>query len=79
MPGPDAEDTADELLRHVRLRPDPFATAKDIEPKTSVGYKQTRNRLDQLVEDGYLNSRKVGNVKVYWLSESGKQRLAESD
>ncbi len=78
MPGPQAEDTTDELLRYIRLRPDPFATAGDIEPKTSVGYKQTRNRLDDLVEEGYLHSRKVGNVLVYWLSDKGEEQLADS-
>lgn len=75
--GPTPSDNELELLRLVRLQPRPFATASDIEPDTSVGYKQTRNRLDQLVEDGLLNVRTVGRTNVYWLSDAGKERLAE--
>lgn len=77
MPGPEASDTDLELLRYIALRREPFATARDIEPKTSVGYKQTRNRLDDLVEEGLLNVDMVGTTKVYWLSDAGRERLAE--
>jgi hypothetical protein len=77
VPGPEASDTDLELLRYIALRREPFATARDIEPKTSVGYKQTRNRLDDLVEEGLLNVDMVGTTKVYWLSDAGRERLAE--
>ena len=79
MPGPEVSDDELELLHYVNIRPDPFVTAKEIDPYTTVGYKQTRNRLDDLVEDGLLNYRRVGNVNVYWLSDEGNRRLAESD
>lgn len=79
MPGPTVSDSDVEILRYVRLHPDPFASARDIEPKTTVGYKQTRNRMDQLVEKELLNMRKVGTVKLYWLTDRGKQALAEGD
>ncbi|RLM40550.1 hypothetical protein DVK00_20930 [Haloarcula sp. Atlit-47R] len=79
MPGPETSDRDVDILRYVRLRPEPFATARDIEPKTSVGYKQTRNRLDDLVEKGLLNVEKVGTVNVYWLSDEGKRAVADSD
>lgn len=79
MPGPEPSDEDITFLRLMRLRREPFATARDIEPHVEVGYKQTRNRLDDLVDDGLLNVEKVGTVKVYWLSDAGKDRLAESD
>lgn len=79
MPGPEASDSDLELLRYIALRREPFATAKDIEPQTHVGRKQTRNRLDDLVEDGLLNVEMVGTTKVYWLSDAGRERLAEAD
>jgi hypothetical protein len=77
VPGPEASDSDLELLRYIALRREPFATARDIEPKASVGYKQTRNRLDDLVEEGLLNVDMVGTTKVYWLSDAGRERLAE--
>jgi predicted ArsR family transcriptional regulator len=77
MPGPDASDPDIKLLRLIRLREEPFATARDLEPDMTVGYKQTRNRLDDLVDAGYLKVQRVGRTNVYWLSDSGRQRLAE--
>jgi len=79
MPGPEASDDSEDLLRAIRLRPEPFATARDIEPETAVGYKQTRNRLDQLEDSGYLNAETVGTTNVYWLTEKGKEALAQTD
>lgn len=79
MPGPEVSDSDDDLLRYVALQPEPFATATDINEKTSVQYKQTRNRLDDLVDDGLLNVTMVGTTKVYWLSDAGRERLAEAD
>ena len=79
MPGPEASDNDLDLLRYVALRPEPFATARDIEPKSNVGYKQTRNRLDDLVDDGLLKETMVGTTKVYWLSDAGKEALSAAD
>jgi hypothetical protein len=79
MPGPERSDSDLEVLRAVALQPQPFATANDVEPRLSVGYKQTRNRLDQLVDErGWLLRRKVAGVNVYWLSDAGRDMLAES-
>lgn len=76
MPGPDPSDRDVELLRYVALRPEPFATARDIEPETEVGYKQTHNRLDDLADADLLNATMVGTTKVYWLSDAGRAALS---
>ena len=78
MPGPDVSDKDIDILYYIRVRSEPFATARDLEPKTSVGYKQTRNRLDDLVEKGHLNVETVGRVNVYWLTDQGKDEVAKS-
>jgi len=77
--GPDPSDKDLKLLRLVNAQPGGFATAPEVEPRTEVGGRQTRNRLDQLHERGLLNLRKVGSTKVYWLSDDGETELAESD
>jgi len=76
MPGPEPSDDAEKLLSLVKSQEGGFATAPEIEPQTQVGEKQTRNRLDSLYEDGYLNRRKVGSTNVYWLADEGEERLA---
>lgn len=79
MPGPAPSDTDTDLLRYVRLTPRPFATADDVDKHTTVGYKQTRNRLDDLVDSGLLRCEKVGNVNLYWLSDAGEDALVSED
>jgi predicted transcriptional regulator len=78
VPGPEASDKDVEIVRYVHMRPEPFATARDIEKHTDVGYKQTPNRMNQLVEKGLLKVKKVGTTKVYWLSDEGKEALADA-
>lgn len=76
--GPKPSDDDIKLLRLIRLREEPFATTSDLVDKTEVGRKQTRNRLNDLVDKGYLKVELVGTTKVYWLSDLGKERLSAS-
>lgn len=78
MPGPEPSDDEETLLYLVNAQAGGFATAPEIQPHTEVGAKQTRNRLEALVDDGLLKRRKVGSTNVYWLSDEGEERLAES-
>jgi len=79
MVGPQPADADEKILQYVRLAPRPFAKVDDVDKHTAVGYKQTRNRMDGLVEKGLLNVEKAGNVNLYWLSDDGEALLAESE
>lgn len=78
MPGPEPSDADKKLLALVKSQEGGFATAPEIEPQTEVGSKQTRNRLEQLHEQGYLNRRKVGSTNIYWLTDNGEKEVADS-
>ena len=75
--GPDPSDSDLDLVEWVRLQPGGFASAPDIASRASTGEKQTKNRLNQLVEKGLLNKRKVGGTNVYWVSDAGETALSE--
>lgn len=75
MPGPEPSDDDLKLLRLIRLRSEPFATASDLVTETSVGRRQTRNRLDDLAAKDLLNVKTVGRTNVYWLTDDGKAEL----
>jgi len=77
VPGPNPSDDEVKILREIRLMSRPFATATDLEPKMEVKRKQTKNRLDDLVNAGLLKVETVGTTNVYWLSDEGIERLAE--
>lgn len=77
-PGPEPSDDNHKLLWLVKSQEGGFATAPEIEPQTEVGEKQTRNRLEDLREEGYLKMRKVGSTNVYWLTDEGEEELASA-
>jgi len=78
VPGPEPADDDVKLLRLVNSQEGGFATAPEIAPHTNVGEKQTRNRLEDLYQQGLLKRRKVGSTNVYWLSDGGETKLAQS-
>jgi Mn-dependent DtxR family transcriptional regulator len=80
VPGPEPKDDDVKVLKLVALhQPEPFVQAKWIESDMEVGEKRTRQRLDELAEEGYLRRRKVGSVNLYWLSDDGRELLASSE
>lgn len=79
MVGPQPADPDVKILQYVRLAPRPFAKVDDVDKHTEVGYKQTRNRMDDLVDSGLLKVEKAGNVNLYWLSDAGESALSESE
>jgi len=77
-PGPDPSDDELDLLKYVYSQDGHFGTVTNVNQHTSVGRKQTQNRLDELVERGLLNRRLVGRTNVYWLTDQGEKLLSRS-
>ncbi|PSQ51617.1 winged helix-turn-helix domain-containing protein [Halobacteriales archaeon SW_8_65_20] len=76
-PGRKPTITDAEILRVVRLLPDPVVTANEISDEIDMTPQGVNSRLDDLVEDGYLRQKNVGSrAVVYWLTESGKEKAA---
>jgi predicted transcriptional regulator len=70
----------EEILRAVRVHPEPVITAKDIVEQIELTRQGVHNRLEDLVEEGYLKRKEVGSrAVVYWLSDKGKERAAATD
>lgn len=77
MTGPPPRISDEEILKLVALSPDPIVTAGEIAEKVDMTQQAVNKRLGQLVEDGVLNSRKVGSAaKVYWITEDGRAEIA---
>lgn len=70
----------DEILRMVALSPDPIVTAPELAEKLDMTRQGVNYRLSDLVERGFLESRSVGShAVVYWLTEQGRKRIAQSE
>lgn len=77
MTGPTPQVSDEEILKHVALSPDPIVTAGEIADLVDMTQQAVNKRLKQLVDEGYLNSRKVGSAaKVYWITESGRTQIS---
>jgi DNA-binding MarR family transcriptional regulator len=70
--------SAEEICQIVALHPEPVVTAADIHEEMDMTKRGAQARLKRLVEDGYLESKKVGSAAVvFWLTPQGREALAE--
>ena len=78
--GAPQEVTDDELLAAVRTHKDPAVTANDIADRVGLTSQAVNKRIPRLVEEGYLRKKEVGAAAVvYWLTESGRERVFASE
>lgn len=79
MAGRPRDVSDDEILQEVALARGPVVTAPELADRLDMSGAGVNKRLDQLVEEGYLHERQVGaNAIVYWLTDNGRVRVAES-
>lgn len=60
----------EEILQLVRDHPDPVVGTAEIADALDFSRNGTKKRLDQLVEQGDLENKKIGTVSVFWLPET---------
>lgn len=71
---PRVEDT--EILREIRLHPDPVITAQELSERVDYTADGVRRRLYTLEEKGLVTRREVGaNAVVWWLTDEGRQAI----
>jgi predicted ArsR family transcriptional regulator len=79
VPGPEPKYTDAELLRQIRLLPDPVVTAKEITEKVELENATVNRRFDRLVDEGYIVEKKVGAAAVvYWLTSKGRDKASQA-
>lgn len=76
-PGPDREATDYRILRAIRDAYAPAVGTSEVADELGVRRQTVDKHLRKLVEEGYVNSKKIGRVRVWWLSDQGKKRLAD--
>jgi predicted transcriptional regulator len=67
-----------EICRIIALHPEPVVTVSDVYDDMDMTERGAYSRLKKLVDDGYLESKKVGSSGlVFWLTPKGRQALNE--
>ena len=78
-PGRSPEVSDLELLREAALIPDPVFTATEIAERIDLTQQAVDSRLRKLEDDLLVHSRKKGQARVWWLSQSGREFVAGDD
>lgn len=70
------KQSAEEICRIVALHPEPVVAAADVAEEMEMTPRGAQSRLKRLVEEGYLESKKVGSSGlVFWLTTKGRNTL----
>jgi predicted transcriptional regulator len=77
--GPAPKHSDEEILRIFAQSPDPVLFVTELAEQLDMTEEGTRKRIEPLVEDGRLLSKKPGErSRVYWISRKGKQFLSKA-
>jgi len=77
--GPDREQSNIDILRLFVETPDPVLYTNEVADAFDKSDEWARVRLNELIEEGYLNAKKPGHKsRVYWISEDGHRHYANA-
>lgn len=64
--GRDQITSTAELIAVAKTVQEPVFGNSEVAQKVDISEERTRSRLDSLVADGTLKSKRIGNTNVYW-------------
>lgn len=77
-PGPDPELDEDEILKFINGVYGPVAGTTDIAEHFDVTTEGITKYLKRLEDGGFVEYRKIGRAKVWWLTPDGERRVDPS-
>jgi predicted transcriptional regulator len=78
-PGPDPQIPTEDILRVFVESPDPAFVAREIAAELDCTPQGARNRLETLVESGWLAAKRPGQrTTIFWLTDKGHRFYFQS-
>jgi len=74
-PGPDREVTDEQFLSAVLQAYSPAVGTSDVAERVGVERQTADKYLRSLADEGLVNTRMIGQVRVWWLSDKGRKVL----
>jgi len=68
-----------EILEIFASTEDPVLSAPEVSEEIKIGKQGTYQRLKELHERGLLGTKKVGQGRAWWITNTGREFLEESD
>lgn len=78
-PGPNRQATTEGILHAIRDIYGPAAGTSEIAEKVGVSRQAVDKHLRELADEGLVNTRKIGQVRVWWLSDDGERMISDTD
>lgn len=78
-PGPNRQHSVEEYLRAVRNVYGPAAGTSEVADQLGVARQTADDNLRELHDQGYVNTKKVGRARVWWVSNEGERELYDVD
>ena len=75
-PGPNPSVSDEALIRAILEAYPPALGTSDVADKVDLSSEATRRHLNRLAENGYLNTDKLGSVRVWWVTPEGRDYLS---
>lgn len=75
-PGPDPSVTDEELLRAISDAYAPAQGTSYVADQVNIDRRVADNHLRRLWDEGLLESEMIGQVRVWWLTDDGRQYIA---
>ena len=75
--GPDREATNEKVLRAIRDHFAPAVGTSDISDEIGVARQTADKRLRELWDAGLVDSTKVGQSRIWWITSRGNRKLSE--
>lgn len=67
-----------DILREIAVAPDPIVTAVELADEIDMSQQGAYSRLETLESEEYVRSKKVGSrARVWWITDKGRQQLAD--
>jgi predicted transcriptional regulator len=76
-PGPDRTATDERILKAIRDAYSPAVGTTEVAERVGVERQTVDKHLRNLADDGLIETRMIGRVRVWWLSTEGKRFLDE--
>jgi Mn-dependent DtxR family transcriptional regulator len=78
VPGPDPQHGDLEVLRAVSDTYGPAVGTSEVAEHLDVKTQTAAKYLNRLSDAGLVHTRKIGRVRVWWLSDRGQRELAQA-
>lgn len=74
-----SEEKSDiETLVEIYLHDDPALVAKELAEPLGITRQGVHERLEHLINEGYVNTKKPGRDRIYWLTKPGQERAKKA-